>query len=88
VESARAVCFLLDEQGKMVGQSAKWVIGGTKNRPALSLEAGTSFNFVITNPQPFATANLAAKVSFSRMVLDGSKLADMRQSVNVTTAAK
>jgi hypothetical protein len=69
-------------------QSAKWVIGGTKNRPALSSKVGTSFNFVITNPQPFATANLAAKVSFSRMVLDGSKLADMRQSVNVTTAAK
>ena len=28
IESARAVCFLLDDQGKMVGQGAKWVIGG------------------------------------------------------------
>ena len=35
VESARAVCFLLDDQGKVIGQSTKWVIGGTKNRPAL-----------------------------------------------------
>lgn len=28
VESARATLMLLDEQGKLVGQSAKWVIGG------------------------------------------------------------
>jgi hypothetical protein len=28
VESARATLLLLDEQGKLVGQSAKWVIGG------------------------------------------------------------
>lgn len=88
MESARAVCFLLDEQGKMVGNPLNGSSAAQKNRPALSSKAGTSFNFVITNPQPFATANLAAKVSFSRMVLDGSKLADMRQSVNVTTAAK
>jgi hypothetical protein len=27
VASARAAVLLLDEQGKMVGQSAKWVIG-------------------------------------------------------------
>ena len=25
VRSARAICFLLDEQGKMIGQSSKWV---------------------------------------------------------------
>ena len=28
VASARAAVLLLDEQGKMVGQSSKWVIGG------------------------------------------------------------
>ena len=28
VESARATLLLLDEQGKLVGQPAKWVIGG------------------------------------------------------------
>jgi len=86
VESARAVCFLLDEQGKMVGQSTKWVIGGTKDRLALQPKSGTTFSFVITSPQPWTTTNLAAKVSFSRVVLDGSKLADVRQDVIVTTA--
>ena len=86
VESARAAVFLLDEQGKMVGQSTKWVIGGTKDRPALEPKEETTFNFVITNPQPFTTTNLTAKVNFSRVVLDGGKLADVRQAVNMTAA--
>jgi hypothetical protein len=81
VQSARAVCFLLDDQGKMVGQSTKWVIGGTKDRPALEPKAETTFNFVITSPQPFATTNLTAKVSFSRVVLEGGKLADVKEVV-------
>lgn len=85
VESARAVCFLLDAQGKMVGQSTKWVIGGTKDRPALQPNAGTTFNFVITSPQAWTTTNLTAKVSFSRVVLNGGKQADVRQDVAVTT---
>ena len=35
VESARAQVFLIDGQGKVVGQAARWVIGGTKDKPAL-----------------------------------------------------
>jgi histidinol-phosphate/aromatic aminotransferase/cobyric acid decarboxylase-like protein len=81
VESARAICFLLDDQGKMVGESTKWVIGGTKNRPALESKKETSFNFVITSNQPFVTTNLTAKVSFSRVVLEGEKLADPKTDV-------
>ena len=88
VESARAICFLLDDQGKMVGQSTKWVIGGTKDRPKLAPKSGTKFNFVITSPQPFTTTNLTAKVSFSRVVLDGGKLADVQKDVSVTAAAQ
>ena len=88
VESARAICFLLDEQGKMVGQSAKWVVGGTKDRLPLAPKSGTTFNFVITSPQPFTTTNLTAKVSFSRVVLDGGKLADVQKDVSVTAAAQ
>ena len=76
VESARAIVFLLDEQGTMVGQSTKWVIGGTKARPALEPKKETTFNFVITSPRPLISTNLTAKVSFSRMVLEDGKLAD------------
>ena len=82
VKSARAVCFLLDDQGKMVGQSTKWVVG--QNHASLEPKAEATFNFVITSPQPFTTTNLAAKISFSRVVLDGGKLADVKRDVSVT----
>jgi len=88
VESARAVCFLLDERGKMAGQSTKWVIGGGKDRPALQPKTGTTFNFVITTPQPFTTTNLTAQVSFSRVVMDGGRLANVAEDVRVTTRAR
>jgi hypothetical protein len=85
VESARAVCFLLDEQDKMIGQSVKWVIGGTKDHSALSPKDGTTFNFVITGTQPFTMTNLTAKVSFNRVVLVGGKLADANKAVVITS---
>ena len=82
IESARAVCFLLDAQGRMVGQSTKWVIG--QNHVGLEPGATNSFNFVITSPQPFTATNLTAKVSFTRLVLAGGKSANAKQSVIVT----
>lgn len=88
MESARAVYFLMDDQGKMVGQSAKWVIGGTKGRPALEPKAETIFNFVISSAQPFTTTNLTAKVSFSRLALAGGQLVNVQQFVSITAAAK
>lgn len=84
VESARAVCFVLDEQGRMVGQSTKWVIG--QNHTGLEPKAETTFNFVVTSPQPFTTTNLTAKISFSRVVLAGEKLADVQHDVTVKAA--
>lgn len=86
VESARAICFLLDAQGKLVGESAKWVIGGIKHRAALEAKSEISFNFVITGNQPFTTTNLTAKVNFSRIVLEGEKLADPKIDVQIINA--
>lgn len=88
VESARAVCFLLDEQGKMVGQSTKWVIGGTKGQPPLEPKNEMTFNFVITSGQAFTSTNLTTKVSFSRVILAGGKVADANKTVNVTTLTR
>ena len=85
VESARAVVFLLDDQGKMVGQSTKWVIGDSKDRPPLKPKSEVKFNFVVSSLQPFAATNLTAKISFSRVVLERGKLADVRRDVSVTT---
>jgi hypothetical protein len=83
VASARAVCFLLDDQGKMAGQTTKWVIGGTKDRPSLPPKCGATFNFVITSPHPWATTNLTAKVSLIRVVLDNGKLLDPAKDARI-----
>jgi hypothetical protein len=81
VESARAVCFLLDDQGKMVDQSTKWVVNKTDLEP----KGEATFNTVISSPQPFTTTNQPAKVAFSRVVLAGGKLADEMKQATVAT---
>jgi hypothetical protein len=86
VESARAMCFLLDDQGQMVSQSTKWVIG--QHKTGLEPRGETTFNFVLTSPQPWTTTNLTAKVSFSRVVLANGKTADVQRDVTVSAAGK
>lgn len=86
VESARAICLLLDQQGKMVGQSTKWVIG--QNKKALEPNAEAKYNFVITSPHPLVSSNLTAQVMFSQVNLDNGKVADVRQTVEVVPADK
>lgn len=89
IESARAVVFLLDEQGKTVGQpTTRWVIGGSQERPGLAGGATNAFHFVIASDKPFATTNLTAKVSFSRVVLEGGKVADVNKSVQIEHASR
>ena len=84
VKSARAICILTDNQGKMVGQSTKWVIG--QNKTALEPKGEAKFNFVITSPRPLVTTNLTAKIIFSRLILDDGKLANPQQFVSITPA--
>lgn len=81
VEFARAACFLLDGQSKMIGQSTKWVIG--QNKATLEPKDEAKFNFVITATHLLVSSNLTAKVIFSRLVLDDGKAADVRQNVDV-----
>lgn len=88
VESAHAVVFLIDSEGKMQGQSTRWVIGGTKDRPALEPKDETQFNFVIPTTRPVTTTNLTAKVNFTRLVLKGGKLADVRNDVKFQNETK
>jgi hypothetical protein len=86
VKSARAALFLLDDQGNMIGQSTKWVIGGNPNRPALAPGATNGFNFVIQGAKPFATTNLTAKVSFTHLILEGEKAANVAKDVTIIPA--
>ena len=84
VESARAVVFLLDDHGKVVGQETRWIIGGTKDRPPLAPDAKTTFNFVVQTTKPFTKT----KVTVTRIVLEGGKLADVNNDVQIESAAK
>jgi hypothetical protein len=69
-------------------KSTKGIIGGTKDRPPLAPKNKTTFNFLITNPQPFTTANRTAKVSFRRVVLDDGKLADINKKMQTQPATQ
>jgi hypothetical protein len=88
IESVRAAAFLLDENGKMVGQATKWVIGGANDRPPLLPGATNTYNFVVQATKPFTTTNITAKVTFTRIVLEGGKLADPNKEVKVHDPAK
>ncbi len=79
IESARAVVFLLDATGKVVGQSTRWIIGGSPNRNSLPPSASTNFNFIVGDDKAFTTT----KVSVTRVVLAGGKLADVSKTVVV-----
>ncbi len=84
IESARAVVFLIDDHGKVVGQTTRWVIGGTKDKPALAPDAKTTFNFVVPTDKPFTKT----KVSFNRVILEGGKTVDVNKDVTIEDAKK
>lgn len=83
IESARAVVFLMDEQGRMVGQRTDWIIGGLKERPALESGKGMEFNFVVTAIRPLTTTNLTTRVVVSRILTEGGKTADPNKDVKI-----
>jgi hypothetical protein len=82
VDAARAVCFLLDANGKVVAQATRWVIG--QKAPKLAPQESATFNFVITGPAPFSTTNLTAKVSFTRLLLATNVVGDVRKDIHIT----
>jgi len=86
IESARAAVFLSDAQGQMIGTATKWVIGGMKNRPSLEPKAQTTFNFVVTSPQPFTSSNITATVTFDQISLAGGQMADIKKDIQIQNA--
>lgn len=77
VEGARATAFLLDGQGKVIGQATKWVIGGSSESKLLAPNATTTYNFVIETDKGVESAN----VTVTRLILEGGKLADVKKGV-------
>src|SRR5712691_3675206 len=79
IESARAVMFLLDDNGKVVGQETRWIVDGTKDRPPLKPDGRTTFSFVLQSQKPFTKT----KLTVTRIVLEGGKLADVNKDVQI-----
>jgi hypothetical protein len=89
VESARAVAFLVDERGKVIGQpTTRWVIGGSQDKPGLAAGATNAFYFAIPLDKSVTTTNLTPKVQFTRVVLEGGKLANVEKNVQIQNAEK
>lgn len=87
IKSARAVIFLQDDQGKVIGQPiTRWVIGGSEKAPGLPAGTTNSFNFVITGDKPLLATNPTVKISFSRIVLEGGKAGDVTRDVLIQDA--
>ena len=87
IDAAHAICFLMNAHGKMVGQTSKWVIG--QNKVYLKPNGTNTFNFVITSDgQQFIATNLTAKVTFSRVILSGGKLANPHDDVVIEPQKK
>jgi len=81
IASARAAVFVSDDQGKVVGQATRWVIGGAPGKPGLDPKATNAFHFVVTSSKPLESTNLTAKVVFTRLVLEGGKSVDPKKNV-------
>ena len=83
IESARAAVFILDDQGKMLGQSTRWVIGGSRETKGLAAGGTNLYHFVVPLQKAVSTTNIIAKVTFTRVVLEGGKLADISKDLQI-----
>ena len=83
IKSARAAVFVSDDQGTMIGQASRWVIGGTKDRPALNADKETTYNFVVQTPNTFSSTNVTVRVNFTSVTLEDGARVDIRKDVSI-----
>lgn len=77
ITSARATVFLIGDEGKVVGQTTKWVIGAAPGGPALRQSASTTYHVVFSNSKPFSST----KIIFNKIVLQSGQLGNPSQDV-------
>ena len=72
IKDARAWVFLMDAEGKVVGNQSQWIIGGdSSQKEPLEAEDSQTFKVAISTTSKPTTA----KVTFSKIILaDGSKV--------------
>lgn len=62
----------------------RWIVGGTKDKPALEPDANITYNFVVQANKPFTRTQIVV----NRVVLQGGRLADTTKDVTVQPAGK
>lgn len=72
IKDARAWVFLMDAEGKVVGNQSQWIIGGdSSQKESLEAEDSQTFKVAISTTSKPTTA----KVTFSKIILaDGTKV--------------
>ncbi len=80
IQGARAWVFLMDNEGKVVGQKAQWVIGGKKEKDSLEIDNESEYSVVVdTKSKPTQT-----KITFSKLILaDGSSVNPQKHVVKL-----
>lgn len=82
IKSVRAVMFLVDDQGKVVGQTASWIIGGRKDKPALAPSAKAIYDFLVPADKPFTSSRLI----ISRIIMEDGTLGNVQKDVQIQAA--
>jgi hypothetical protein len=72
IDLVRAAVFLTDEQGKVVGQATRQIIGGGKNNPPLDPAGKAVYYFLVPAAKPFTKT----KVLISRIILENNEIVD------------
>lgn len=88
VQSARAAVFVLNQKGEMLGEGARWVIGGDGKTNGLAPGATNQFFFVVNLVKPVTDTNVTARIHFNKLLLEGGKQGDVKKDVVITPATK
>ena len=80
IKGARVWVFLMDEKGKVVGNKAQWLIGGTeentkKNPEGLEMGKTQEYSMVVDTQKQFTKT----KVTMSRLILADGTSVDPRK---------
>lgn len=92
VKAARAWVFLMDDQGKVVGQNAQWIIGGDssdgpqesegrKTGAPLEPEKEAEYSIAVNHSSQGANPPTQTKITFSRIILADGTLVNPHKSV-------
>lgn len=92
VKGARAWVFLMDDQGRVVGQRAQWIIGGEPKpshvpskipvpQASLNAEDEAEYTIMVAHDSQRGGAPTRTKITFSRIILEDGTLVNPQKAV-------